>query len=77
MITIYTKSGCPNCEYAKTLLDNEGVDYETKNIEEDFEALTFLSNQGLRTLPQVYKNNHLIPNGYQGLLRLKREGTLK
>lgn len=76
MITIYSKSGCPNCVMAKTLLDEEQVDYEVKNIEEDFEAQQFISNLGLRSLPQVFKDGFLVPNGYQGLLKLWREDAL-
>lgn len=77
MITLFTKNGCPNCVLAKTLLDEEQVAYETKNIEEDFDAMQKLSNMGLRSLPQVFKDGSLVPNGYQGLLRLWREGNLK
>lgn len=77
MIVLFTKNGCPNCVLAKTLLDEEGVEYETRNIEEDQEALQQLSNMGLRSLPQVFKDNSLVPNGYKGLLRLWREDKLK
>jgi glutaredoxin len=77
MITLFTKSGCPNCVLAKTLLEDSGVEYETKDIETDFEAMEKLSNMGLRSLPQVFKNGSLVANGYQGLLRLWREDDLK
>lgn len=77
MIVLFTKNGCQNCILAKTLLDEEGVEYETRNIEEDQEALQQLSNMGLRSLPQVFKDNSLVPNGYKGLLRLWREDKLK
>lgn len=77
MITLFSKSGCPNCVLAKTLLDEEGVDYEVKDVETDFEAMQQLSNMGLRSLPQVLKNGSLVANGYNGLLRLWREDNLK
>ena len=77
MITLYSKAGCPNCVLAKTLLDEENVDYEVKDVELDFEAMQQLSNMGLRSLPQVFKNGSLVANGYQGLLRLWREDNLK
>ena len=76
MITLYTKKSCPNCVLAKNLLDSENVSYEVKDVEEDFEAMQKLANFGVRSLPQVFKGNTLIPNGYQGLLRLWREGAL-
>ena len=77
MITLFSKGGCPNCVLAKTLLDEEGIDYEVKDVETDFEAMQQLSNMGLRSLPQVFKNGCLVANGYQGLLRLWREDNLK
>lgn len=77
MIVLYTKSGCPDCIKAKSLLESEDINYQTKNVEEDFEAQQQLANMGLRSLPQVFKNGSLVPNGYQGLLRLWREDNLK
>ncbi len=77
MITLFTKSGCPNCVLAKTLLEDAGVEYETKDVDTDFEAMQQLANMGLRSLPQVFKNGSLVANGYQGLLRLWREDALK
>lgn len=77
MIVLYTKEKCPNCALAKTLLEEEGIDYEVKDVETDFEAMQQLSNMGLRSLPQVFKNGSLVSNGYQGLLRLWREDSLK
>lgn len=77
MITLFTKSGCPDCVKAKALLESEGIDYEIKDVETDFEAMQQLSNMGLRSLPQVFKNGSLVANGYQGLLRLWREDNLK
>lgn len=77
MITLYSKSGCPNCVLAKTLLDEEEIKYVVKDIELDFEAQQELANLGLRSLPQILKNGELVSGGYQGLLRLWREGSLK
>ena len=77
MITLFTKQACPNCVLAKTLLEDAGVEYETKDIETDFEAMQQLANMGLRSLPQVFKNGSLVANGYNGLLRLWREDDLK
>jgi glutaredoxin-like protein NrdH len=77
MYTIYTKSNCAQCVTAKTLLKSEGIEFEEKNVEEDLEALQYLSQMGLRSMPQVLKNGSLIPNGLQGLQRLWREDKLK
>jgi glutaredoxin 3 len=77
MIVLYMKAGCPDCIKAKALLESEGVDYQLKDVDLDFEAMQQLSNMGLRSLPQVFKNGSLVANGYQGLLRLWREDDLK
>lgn len=76
LYTIFTKSDCPNCVQAKALLKSEDIEFIEKNVEEDAEALTYLSQTGLRSLPQILKGNSLVPNGLQGLQRLWREGNL-
>lgn len=35
MLTIYTLPICPNCESLKSKLDNAGVVFATKNLEDD------------------------------------------
>jgi glutaredoxin len=77
MITLFTKTNCSDCNKAKALLESEEIAFDTRNVEEDFEAMQQLSNMGLRSLPQVFKNGSLVPSGYQGLLRLWREDNLK
>lgn len=66
-LTIYTKNNCPYCDRAKALLESKGVDYKAINIEEDTDARSFLVDQGLRSVPQVFNGTTLIQGGYQGL----------
>jgi glutaredoxin 3 len=66
-LTVYTKNNCPYCDRAKALLESKGVAYTAVNIEEDQDARTFLLDQGLRSVPQVFNNTTLIQGGYQGL----------
>lgn len=66
-LTVYTKNNCPFCERAKALLESKGVEYKTINIEESTDARTFLVDQGLRSVPQVFNGTTLIQGGYQGL----------
>ena len=74
--TIFTKNACAQCVTAKNLLKSEGIEFSEKNVDEDQEALQQLLQMGLRSMPQIMKNNSLIPNGLQGLQRLWREGNL-
>jgi glutaredoxin len=66
-LTVYTKNNCPFCDRAKALLESKGVDYKAINIEEDTDARSFLVDQGLRSVPQVFNGTTLIQGGYQGL----------
>lgn len=67
MIKVYSKNNCPFCDRAKSLLESKGVAYEAINIEEHPDAREFLVDQGLRSVPQIFKGTALLPGGYQGL----------
>lgn len=73
MLTIYSKENCPFCDRAKQLLESRGVQYEEINVSENTQARDFLVEQGLRSVPQVFKNKTLIPGGYQGLAGMSEE----
>lgn len=67
MITVYTKNHCSFCDRAKALLESKGIEYRTINLEEQPDAREFLIDQGLRSVPQVFKDGVLLAGGYQGL----------
>lgn len=67
MITVYTKDQCPFCDRAKALLDSKGIAYKTVHVGQDPDAREFLMDQGLRSVPQIFKDGVLLPGGYQGL----------
>jgi glutaredoxin 3 len=67
MITVYTKNNCPYCDQAKSLLDSKGVAYASINIEEHPEARELIVGMGLRSVPQIFKEDTLLPGGFQGL----------
>ena len=68
MLTVYTKNNCPFCDRAKALLESRGVEYRAINLEDQPDARDFLVNQGLRSVPQVFNSETLLPGGYQGLV---------
>lgn len=54
MIKIYTKNGCPQCVMTKNVLNGEGIEFETVNVEEDESAYDYVVNTlGLRQMPVV------------------------
>ena len=67
MIKVYTKNNCPFCDRAKALLESKGKMYIAVNIEENQSEKEFLVDQGLRSVPQIFKDGILLPGGYQGL----------
>lgn len=73
ILTVYTKSACPFCDQAKSLLQNKGVKYVAINIEEHAKARDYLIEQGLRSVPQIFNGTTLIQGGYQGLASQSEE----
>jgi glutaredoxin 3 len=67
MLTVYSKSHCPFCDRAKSLLESKGVEYTTVSVEEDPDARQHLLDLGLRSVPQIFNGTTLIQGGYQGL----------
>jgi len=67
MITDYTKDQCPFCDRAKALLESKGIEYKTVHVALEEGAREFLMDQGLRSVPQIFKDGVLLPGGYQGL----------
>ena len=73
MITIYSKTQCPNCFHAKDLLERRGVAFAEINIERDDEARAFLIGQGFRSVPQIFIDGEVIAGGYQWLAKQPQE----
>jgi glutaredoxin len=67
MITVYSKQNCPFCDRAKALLESKDILFETVMMEDQPDAREFLMEQGLRSVPQIFKDGVLLPGGYQGL----------
>lgn len=59
---VWSKNGCPFCVQAKQLLENSGISYEERNIQEG----TWTKEQlleavpGARTVPQIFLHNEYI-----------------
>jgi glutaredoxin len=73
MITVYSKNNCPFCVQAKRLLESKNVDYREVNIEEVPDARQMLLDRGLRSVPQIFNEEELVPGGFQGLSKQPQE----
>jgi glutaredoxin-like protein NrdH len=53
-VTVYTKYGCPQCDMTKLVLDGEGIEYETINVQDDEKAMEYVKEVlGLTSMPVV------------------------
>jgi glutaredoxin len=64
---VWSKNHCPYCDQAKALLRLKGIEFEEKNIEQDYSRDQFLEAvPNARTVPQVFLDGKLI-GGYTEL----------
>jgi len=79
MITVYSKNNCPFCDRARALLESKAIPFNVIKMEDEPAAREFLMDQGLRSVPQIFKDGVLLPGGFQGLAGKDEEffNTLK
>lgn len=53
MVTVFVKPDCQPCKLTKRKLDEMGVEYETRDITEDPEALSLVKEMGYLQAPVV------------------------
>jgi glutaredoxin 3 len=76
LLTVYSKNRCPYCDQAKALLKNKGIKFEEIRIDEmcNAGAREFITEQGHRTVPQIYFQGKLfVEGGFQGLSKLSTD----
>lgn len=54
MVKIYGKTGCSYCDKTKVLCELYGLEYKYIDCTFDEEALDFLTENGFRTVPQIF-----------------------
>ena len=79
MITVYSKNNCPFCDRTTALLESKEIPFTVIKMEDEPGAREFLVDQGLRSVPQIFKDGVLLPGGFQGLADKDEEffNTLK
>ena len=60
MPIVFSKPHCVQCTASYNLLDNLGLEYETRNIAEDAEAEAVVKGLGYMAAPVIYisEDNH-------------------
>ena len=61
------------------MLESKEIPFKVIKMEDEPDAREFLVGQGLRSVPQIFKDGVLLPGGYQGLAGKDEEffNTLK
>jgi glutaredoxin len=77
MLTVYSKNLCPHCVQAKNYLKSKNINFREINIEQDSEAREFITQQGLRTVPQIFMDGKIfVEGGWTGLSKMTAEDIL-
>lgn len=72
-ITIYSKSGCPNCVTAKNLLQSLNLDYKEIDIETGDRFANFVANYpDARQMPQCFIGDQRV-GGLVGLQKALKD----
>jgi len=64
-ITVYSKSGCPECTFTKKYLESESIAYEEKRVDLNDTYMEEVILLGYRTLPVVKINEEETFTGYR------------
>ena len=74
MLVIYSKTVCPYCVQAKNYLKSRNINFREINIEDDAEAREFITQQRLRTVPQIFMDGKIfVEGGWTGLSKMSTE----
>lgn len=57
---VYSRTVCPYCTQAKALLEANGIEYIEVNIDTNAAGRDLLMEQGLRSVPQIFRGGELI-----------------
>jgi len=58
---VWSKNACPFCLQAKALLESKGIDYEERNVQENWTKEQLLEAvPTARTLPQIFLDDNYI-----------------
>jgi len=66
---VWSKDSCPFCVQAKALLESKGIEFEERNVSQEWTKEQLLEAvPTARTLPQIFLNDKLI-GGFTELRR--------
>tara|TARA_X000000950_G_scaffold133140_1_gene165970 strand:- start:142 stop:411 length:270 start_codon:yes stop_codon:yes gene_type:complete len=77
-VTIYSKQNCTYCSKAKVMLDNLGIEYTEKKLEEFKTVDDMLEDIGkkVKTMPQIKIDGELVGGYHQLIEHLDDKGLV-
>lgn len=71
---VWSKDACPFCVQAKALLDSRGIEYEERNVSQNWSKEQLLEAvPTARTLPQIFLDDQYV-GGFQELRKQLLQG---
>lgn len=64
-IIVYSKPNCMQCQFTKKYLENKGIPFEEKDIDQDVEAVDEVKKMGFSSLPVVIAEGIEAFNGFR------------
>lgn len=64
-IIVYSKPNCMQCQFTKKYLENKGIPFKEKDIDQDVEAVDEVKKMGFSSLPVVIAEGIEAFNGFR------------
>ena len=62
---IYTKNNCAQCRFTKLHMQNMGVTYDERNVDENEAYMQEAIDTGYKSMPIVVLNGEVVASGFQ------------
>ena len=62
---LYTKNNCMQCKMTQIHMQNMGVTYEERNVDENEVYMQEALNTGYKSMPIVVLNGEVVASGFQ------------
>lgn len=64
-VIVYSKPNCMQCQFTKKYLENKGIPFEVKDIEQNDQAIDEVKKLGFSSLPVVIAEGIEAFNGFR------------
>ncbi|WP_423188594.1 glutaredoxin-like protein NrdH [Alkalibacterium sp. f15] len=64
-VIVYSKPNCMQCQFTKKYLENKGIAFEVKDIEQNVKAIDEVKQLGFSSLPVVIAEGIEAFNGFR------------